>query len=148
MKTANPAVQNDLSFYRRLLSQTKANLADDELIIKREEANKISIFLACPTPFLTALINALTKSTGGQQAGNAKEMTLCFSTMIKLCRFMLEDQQMAANFKDHETKVFVLRFMVIIYNIHKIKQIYYFVIDYYEYEISKINIKIKIDHTK
>jgi len=62
-KMVNPAIQNDFSYYRRVLSRMKN--ADKEskaqIVVDEELANKMSFFFAYPTPMMKVLIDATTE---------------------------------------------------------------------------------------
>jgi len=59
-KMVNPAIQNDFSYYRRVLSRMKNVDKDskDKILVDEELANKMSFFFAYPTPMMKVLINA------------------------------------------------------------------------------------------
>jgi len=61
-KMVNPAIQNDFSYYRRVLTRMKN--ADKEkakdIKVDEEVANKMSFFFAYPTPMMKVLIDATT----------------------------------------------------------------------------------------
>lgn len=58
-KMVNPAIQNDFSYYRRVLSRVK-NSRDEKskIVVDEELANKMSFFFAYPTPMMKVLIDA------------------------------------------------------------------------------------------
>jgi len=58
----NPAIQNDFSYYRRVLSRMKNADKDkkSEILVDEELANKMSFFFAYPTPMMKVLIDATT----------------------------------------------------------------------------------------
>jgi len=61
-KMVNPAIQNDFSYYRRVLSRMKNADKDkkSEILVDEELANKMSFFFAYPTPMMKVLIDATT----------------------------------------------------------------------------------------
>jgi len=60
-KMVNPAIQNDFSYYRRVLGRMKTKGDKKEKVIVDEElANKMSFFFAYPTPMMKVLIDATT----------------------------------------------------------------------------------------
>jgi len=60
-KMVNPAIQNDFSYYRRVLGRMKSKGDKKEKVIVDEElANKMSFFFAYPTPMMKVLIDATT----------------------------------------------------------------------------------------
>jgi len=56
-KMVNPPIQNDFSYYRRVLSRMK-NTDGKEILVDEELANKMSFFFAYPTPMMKVLIDA------------------------------------------------------------------------------------------
>jgi hypothetical protein len=79
-KMVNPAIQNDFSYYRRVLSRMK-NTKGSEIIVDEELANKMSFFFAYPTPMMKVLIDATTDFDK-----NAKErLILGLSLITNLC---------------------------------------------------------------
>jgi hypothetical protein len=56
----NPAIQNDFSYYRRVLSRVKHSSKEDKskIVVDEELANKMSFFFAYPTPMMKVLIDA------------------------------------------------------------------------------------------
>jgi hypothetical protein len=57
----NPNIQNDFSYYRRTLSKLKpGNEMLQQIVVKDELANKMSLFYAYPTPMLRCIIDAMT----------------------------------------------------------------------------------------
>jgi len=59
-KMVNPAIQNDFSYYRRVLSRMKNSNKDEKskIVVDEELANKMSFFFAYPTPMMKVLIDA------------------------------------------------------------------------------------------
>jgi len=67
MKMTNPAIQNDFSYYRRILNRIKlSNKRDAGITVGDELANAMSLFFAYPTP----MMNALIKTTTGLTSAN------------------------------------------------------------------------------
>jgi len=62
-KMVNPAIQNDFSYYRRVLSRMKNADKDKKakILVDEELANKMSFFFAYPTPMMKVLIDATTE---------------------------------------------------------------------------------------
>ncbi|KAF1741540.1 hypothetical protein MXB_1658, partial [Myxobolus squamalis] len=103
-------IKNDLSFYRRQLSHLKSSLPEEELIISREGANRMTLFFASPTPFFVLITQIVTQCLKNDESHGSENATDCFATMIKLCRYMLEDPELRCKFKDIETQLLVLRY--------------------------------------
>jgi len=60
-KMVNPAIQNDFSYYRRVLSRMKTVEKENKNKVDEELANKMSFFFAYPTPMMKVLIDATTE---------------------------------------------------------------------------------------
>jgi len=96
-KMVNPAIQNDFSYYRRVLSRMKSGTAkvkmskskDDKNKSKvtEEIANKMSFFFAYPTPMMKVLIDTSFKSDEEIQRD---ELVAGLSLMANVCLAMLE----------------------------------------------------------
>lgn len=88
LKMTNPAIQNDFSFYRRVLSRPKTNNVNPAAVthtavISDEIANKMSLFYAYPTPMLKTIIETVKKYVN---AGNKITIVSdCLSTMSAIC---------------------------------------------------------------
>jgi len=63
-KMVNPAIQNDFSYYRRVLGRMKNTEKDKKNKIKVDEelANKMSFFFAYPTPMMKVIIDSTTET--------------------------------------------------------------------------------------
>jgi len=83
-KMVNPAIQNDFSYYRRVLNRMK-NVDKEkksEILVDEELANKMSFFFAYPTPMMKVLIDATTDLDN-----NAKgRLILGLSLITNLCQ--------------------------------------------------------------
>jgi len=80
----NPAIQNDFSYYRRVLSRMKNADKEkkSEILVDEELANKMSFFFAYPTPMMKVLIDATTDFDK-----NAKQrLILGLSLITNLCQ--------------------------------------------------------------
>lgn len=58
-KMVSPSIQNDFSYYRRVLGRMKSK--NTKLKVDEELANKMSFFFAYPTPMMKVLIDATTE---------------------------------------------------------------------------------------
>lgn len=58
-KMVSPAIQNDFSYYRRVLGRMRDK--STKLKVDEELANKMSFFFAYPTPMMKVLIDATTE---------------------------------------------------------------------------------------
>jgi hypothetical protein len=59
-KMVNPAIQNDFSYYRRVLGRMKNTDKEKKNKVDEELANKMSFFFAYPTPMMKILIDSTT----------------------------------------------------------------------------------------
>eukprot|EP01124_Arcella_intermedia_P018373 TRINITY_DN2532_c0_g1_i1.p1 TRINITY_DN2532_c0_g1~~TRINITY_DN2532_c0_g1_i1.p1 ORF type:complete len:313 (-),score=42.16 TRINITY_DN2532_c0_g1_i1:118-1056(-) len=87
-KMVNPAIQNDFSYYRRVLSRMKNSSKDEKtkIVVDEELANKMSFFFAYPTPMMKVLIDATVEFDK-----NAKQRLISgLSLMSNLCLKYLE----------------------------------------------------------
>lgn len=105
VKMCTPALQNDFSFYRRIIGR---NGLDSDSI---ELANSISLFLAAPTPMLSSLSSAslaFVKAHPNLPLGNTTDT---LATIVSVCRYMV-DREEAATRLDHAARLFCVRVMV------------------------------------
>lgn len=114
LKMTNPAIQNDFSYYRRTLSRMKMQDPSNEssAVVNNEEANRMSLFYAYPTPMLKAISEATTKFVSENKALPIENTTDCLSTMATLCRIMIETPEFYQRFQNPETILFCQRVMV------------------------------------
>merc|ERR1711916_92279 len=87
LKMNNPAIQNDFSYYRRTLNRLKMNNAgaDDSAVVSNEEANRMSLFYAYPTPMLKTISDATTKFVSENRAIPVENTTDLLCDMASLC---------------------------------------------------------------
>jgi len=78
-KMVNPAIQNDFSYYRRVLGRMRDKAT--KLKVDEELANKMSFFFAYPTPMMKVLIDATT----GNDAAAKPRLVAGLSTLANLC---------------------------------------------------------------
>jgi hypothetical protein len=89
LKMTNPSIQNDFSYYRRLLSRVKNNykINKQNIPVNDELANRMSLFYAYSTP----MFKAVTDSTLAFVAPNSKsgissqQVGECLSLMTNIC---------------------------------------------------------------
>jgi len=84
-KMINPAIQNDFSYYRRVLSRMKNQDRDKKNKIKVDEemANKMSFFFAYPTPMMKVLIDATTEFERGNRPKLINGLSMIANLSIK-----------------------------------------------------------------
>uniref|UniRef100_A0A1I8EK15 DUF1394 domain-containing protein n=2 Tax=Wuchereria bancrofti TaxID=6293 RepID=A0A1I8EK15_WUCBA len=107
VKMCTPALQNDFSFYRRAMSRE----SDGQFAIPLELANTISLFLACPTPMLSALITATTNFVASNSDLPVANTTDTLATVVQVCRFMVEKEENWERLSDQNFS-FTMRVMV------------------------------------
>jgi hypothetical protein len=80
-KMVNPAIQNDFSYYRRVLGRMKNVDKDKKNKVDEELANKMSFFFAYPTPMMKVIIDSTTEIPSAARpklvAGLALVANLC-----------------------------------------------------------------------
>ncbi|XP_026481772.1 protein FAM49B-like, partial [Ctenocephalides felis] len=112
-KMKTPAIQNDFSYYRRVVSRQR-NTTDSEapeLLVSVELANKMSLFYAHATPMLKVLSESVSKFVAEHES-DIENTTETLGTMAKVCLRMLENPKLVAQFEREETHLLVLRVMV------------------------------------
>eukprot|EP00123_Amoebidium_parasiticum_P000766 comp11667_c0_seq1/m.6188 comp11667_c0_seq1/g.6188 ORF comp11667_c0_seq1/g.6188 comp11667_c0_seq1/m.6188 type:complete len:318 (-) comp11667_c0_seq1:362-1315(-) len=111
LKMSNPAIQNDFSYYRRMVSRMKMGSGEQgQVVVKDDMANKMSLFYAYPTPFLNCTIGVV--SNFAQQGGVPLDnITECFSVISEVCRGMVENQDAQSRFKNKDTITLCMRVM-------------------------------------
>ncbi|XP_045495468.1 CYFIP-related Rac1 interactor A [Colias croceus] len=114
-KMKTPAIQNDFSYYRRIVSRGGLINAElppgEEPHIGAEVANRMSLFYAQATPMLKVLSEATSQFVNDNQQ-DLENTTETLSTMAKVCLRMLENPKLVAQFSREETSLLVLRVMV------------------------------------
>jgi hypothetical protein len=107
-KMVNPAIQNDFSYYRRTLNRMKINKKDSNIKIKDEEANRMSLFFAYPTPMMRVLSDVTTKYLNDNSATVSRDnVTAGLSVMANVCFEMVLNKK----FDKDQTNMFCLRAM-------------------------------------
>jgi len=100
-KMVNPAIQNDFSYYRRVLGRMKSKGDKKEKVLVDEElANKMSFFFAYPTPMMKVLIDATTAFDKNQKYRLIGGLSLVANACLKC----LEDDE---NVKEDKTMLFL-----------------------------------------
>jgi len=103
-KMINPAIQNDFSYYRRSLSKQKNKV--DNIKIKDELANKMSLFFAYPTPMLKVIHDTTLHLVKTGSIGK-EDVVSGFSLLANVCLEMVEH----GTFTNNQTNMFCLRAM-------------------------------------
>jgi len=78
-KMINPAIQNDFSYYRRVLGRMKDK--KQKMKVDEELANKMSFFFAYPTPMMKVMID----STGAINKAEGPKLIAGLSQVANLC---------------------------------------------------------------
>jgi hypothetical protein len=93
----SPTLQNDFSYYRRMLQRGRYSSSEpDESVsdlrsamIEDDQANRISLFIAYPTPMLKSMIDTITDFVNKNQLQKsvgdclAALWATCFATVSK-----------------------------------------------------------------
>uniref|UniRef100_A0A1A9Z3H8 CYRIA/CYRIB Rac1 binding domain-containing protein n=1 Tax=Glossina pallidipes TaxID=7398 RepID=A0A1A9Z3H8_GLOPL len=108
MKT--PAIQNDFSYYRRIVSRQRID-STNNMLVSTELANRMSLFYAHATPMLKVLSEATSKFVH-DNADDVENTTETLGTMAKVCLRMLENPKLLQQIEREETHLLVLRVMV------------------------------------
>uniref|UniRef100_A0A158R4Q3 CYRIA-B_Rac1-bd domain-containing protein n=1 Tax=Syphacia muris TaxID=451379 RepID=A0A158R4Q3_9BILA len=139
LKMRTPALQNDFSFYRRSMSR-EVKYSFELLEVKShifclfifyvfmyfiigkvkiggpyslslELANTISLFLANPTPMLTALTTAACRFIEGNGGALESNATSTLATIVQVCQFMVETEENWERLSEYH-RLFTVRLMV------------------------------------
>jgi len=82
-KMMNPAIQNDFSYYRRVLGRMKDK--KQKMKVDEELANKMSFFFAYPTPMMKVMIDSTTTLDRGERpriiAGLSMVANICLNNI-------------------------------------------------------------------
>lgn len=107
MKMVNPAVQNDLAYYRRVLSRLKRErkVADGE--IRDEVVDRMSLFYAHASPMSRVLIDTTTQFLASGASASAGQINKVLARLAESCRGMVADNKIA----DPNTQILCLRSM-------------------------------------
>ncbi|XP_074597942.1 CYFIP-related Rac1 interactor B [Brevipalpus obovatus] len=118
LKMSNPSIQNDLSYFRRIISRisipSNSNLSNikPDSPIDLERMNRMSLFYAHATPMLKVLSDTTSKFVQDNRNMPIDNPTEILSTMAKVCQRMVDNPEFCSRFKKEETIFFVLRVMV------------------------------------
>lgn len=114
-KMNNSNIQNDFSFYRRNLNKMKMSntMNAENLVVRDELANRMSLFYATPTPMLYALANATTKFVNdNKKTISVDNVTECLATIALICQAMVDNPNYVSRFQSPDTVLFCLKVMV------------------------------------
>lgn len=124
-KMTTPAIQNDLSYYRRALSRHRMDdsptspisplsplISTEDTPVSSELANSMSLFYAQATPMLRVLSDSTSKFVSEQKEVEVQQTTETLGTMAQVCQRMLDTPGLIQRYRREETQSFVLRVMV------------------------------------
>jgi len=112
-KMVNPAIQNDFSYYRRTLNRMKLSKKEDNIKIRDELANKMSLFYAFPTPMMRVLSETTAKFLSDNANTVPKEnVSAVLASMANICRDTVIGSKDAEKPLNEKTALFALRAMV------------------------------------
>ena len=110
-KMVNPGIQNDFSYYRRSLARLLLNKETaEDIVVKDELANRMSLFFASPTPMMKVLTDCTTsflEEQGAAQNVTKDSVTIGLSLMANVCYEMVAKHR----FTSVDTNMFCLRCM-------------------------------------
>jgi len=108
LKMVNPAIQNDFSYYRRTLNRRKIQRIDQNITIRDELANRMSLFFAYPTPMMNVVNETTVKFLSQDSSVPRDNVTTALATMANICQDMIVKNK---QFTQDSTNMFVLRAM-------------------------------------
>ncbi|CAG7831851.1 unnamed protein product [Allacma fusca] len=124
-KMNTPAIQNDLSYYRRALSRHRLDDSptspsgqmpllspSEDIPVSTELASCMSLFYAQATPMLRVLSEATSRFVEDHKEVEVEQTTETLGTMAQVCQKMLETPGLIQRYRREETQSFVLRVMV------------------------------------
>ena len=116
-KVTNPGIQNDFSYFRRSFARMKQFNREEEIRINDEEANRISLFIANPSPMMSFVVNFIKDTANGISTSNLCDILALFANVCN-------DMVGKGVFENKETSLFCLRVMTgcIILNDHLSEQ--------------------------
>jgi len=115
LKMSKPEIQNDFSYYRRTLSRKKMQepSSDDNAVVNNEEANRMSLFYAYPTPMLRTVSESTTKFVTENKEIPLENTTDCLAMISTVCRVMVESNNYYDRFTNKDDTIkFCQRVMV------------------------------------
>eukprot|EP00732_Lithocolla_globosa_P005264 Lithocolla_globosa_v1_NODE_5339_length_1258_cov_20.252702.p1 type:complete len:321 gc:universal NODE_5339_length_1258_cov_20.252702:1091-129(-) len=112
LKMTTPSIQNDFSYYRRTLSRLKMTDAQGEnmqqLAVRDELANYMTLFFAVPTPMLNAISTSTSNFVNSGSSVPSENVTECLATMASICYNAVAENK----FEQKSTELYCLRVMV------------------------------------
>jgi len=96
MKMVNPAVQNDLAYYRRVLSRLKRERKAADGEIKDETVDRMSLFYAHASPMTRVVIDTTSSFLDSDASASAGQINKVLSRLAETCRGMVGDNKIAS----------------------------------------------------
>jgi len=93
MKMVNPAVQNDLAYYRRVLSRLKRERKAADGEIRDETVDRMSLFYAHASPMTRVVIDTTSSFLGSDASASAGQINKVLSRLAETCRGMVGDNK-------------------------------------------------------
>lgn len=93
LKMNNPGVQNDLAYYRRVLSRLRRERKAVEGEIKDDVVDRMSLFYAYSNPMSKIVIDATSTYINADGAPNAVMVTQVIACMANSCLYALQDNK-------------------------------------------------------
>ncbi|RDD41336.1 Protein FAM49A [Trichoplax sp. H2] len=112
LKMKNPAIQNDFSYFRRMLQKMVQEYHEETVEMSMDTANRMSLFYASPTPMLKMLSNATTKFVAENQSIPIENTTLYLSTLANTLKNMISNPKYSSNFTSESEIQFSICVMV------------------------------------
>jgi len=91
MKMVNPAVQNDLAYYRRVLSRLKRERKAADGEIRDETVDRMSLFYAHASPMTRVVIDTTSQFLESDASASAGQINKVLSRLAETCRGMVAD---------------------------------------------------------
>jgi len=107
MKMVNPAVQNDLAYYRRVLSRLKRERKAADGEIRDETVDRMSLFYAHASPMTRVVIDTTSQFLESDASASAGQINKVLSRLAETCRGMVSDNKIS----NAETQQMCLRSM-------------------------------------
>jgi len=93
MKMVNPAVQNDLAYYRRVLSRLKRERKAADGEIRDETVDRMSLFYAHASPMTRVVIDTTQSFLESDASASAGQINKVLSRLAETCRGMVGDNK-------------------------------------------------------
>jgi len=95
MKMVNPAVQNDLAYYRRVLSRLKRERKAADGEIRDETVDRMSLFYAHASPMTRVVIDTTSSFLESDASASNGQINKVLSRLAETCRGMVGDNKIS-----------------------------------------------------